>query len=69
MVCVYCRQKIDEKARKYYSRQAGMRGNYHWLCFVEGCRQANRAGAKEIESIAVSTGVYEGYSNFDSSEE
>lgn len=65
MVCVFCRKEIEEMERKYYSRQAGMRGNYHWSCFVEACRNANRVGANEIESIAVSTGVYDSFSNID----
>lgn len=63
MTCMFCRTEIAEGQRKYYSRQAGMKGHYHWDCFVDACRQANRAGAKEIESIAVSTGVYDSYNN------
>lgn len=63
MVCVFCRKEICENQRRYYSRQTGMRGNYHWECFVEACRQANSIGAKEIETIAVSTGLYDSYPN------
>ncbi len=59
MVCMYCRREIREEDRRYYSRQAGMKGHYHWQCFVDACHHANRVGAKEIESIAVSTGVYD----------
>ena len=67
MNCMLCRKQILEKEKKYYSRQAGMRGHYHWKCFIDACRRANRAGAKEIESIAVSTGVYDQYTgNHDS---
>ena len=69
MICVFCRREIREGDRRYYSRQAGMKGHYHWECFVDACRQANRSGAKEIESIAVSTGVYDNYSNIESSSE
>ena len=69
MICMYCRRDIGEGERRYYSRQAGMRGHYHWECFVDACRQANKVGQKEIESIAVSTGVYDNYSSFDTAEE
>ena len=61
MTCMLCRKDIREGDKSYYSRQAGMRGNYHWKCFIDACRRANRVGAKEIESIAVSTGVYDQY--------
>jgi len=59
MVCIYCRREIKDDERQYYSRQAGMKGLYHWDCFVEACRLANRAGANEIENISVSDDVYE----------
>ena len=61
MTCMLCRKDILEKDKSYYSRQAGMRGNYHWKCFIEACRRANRVGAKEIESIAVNSGLYDQY--------
>ena len=67
MLCIFCRREIREGERRYYSRQAGMKGYYHWDCFVEACRHANRIGAKEIESIAVSTGVYDNYSSYETS--
>ena len=68
MVCMYCRREIREEDRKYYSRQAGMKGHYHWECFVDACHHANRIGAKEIETIAVSTGAYD-YANSDGKNE
>ena len=42
-----------------------MKGYYHWECFVEACRQANRAGAHEIESITISNNVYEAFHSYD----
>ncbi len=68
-ICKFCRREILEGQRKYFSRQAGMKGYYHWECFVDACRQANRTGAQEIESIAVSTGAYESFGSFDSSDD
>lgn len=62
-LCTYCREEIKPGERRYYSRQAGMRGNYHWDCFVNACRQANRAGANEIETISVGDESFNGFSN------
>lgn len=68
-ICMFCRREIYDEQRHYYSRQAGMRGYYHWECFVEACRQANKRGARKIESIAVSTGVYENYGSYDTADD
>ncbi len=65
MMCVYCKKEIHEGERRYFSRQAGMKGHYHWDCFVSACRQANKAGAQEIETIAVSAGLYENFNSYD----
>ncbi len=51
MNCKYCRQVIQKEDQHYYSRQAGMQGDYHWSCFVEACRKANKAGQQEIDTI------------------
>ncbi len=59
MVCIYCRREIREGERRYYSHQAGMKGIYHWECFVAACRKANRSGAQEIESNTVIDGIFE----------
>src|SRR3989344_2417119 len=48
--CVFCRREIRQGERRYFSRQAGMKGLYHWPCFVEACRLANQQGAKNIET-------------------
>lgn len=61
MLCVYCRREIQEGERRYYSRQAGMKGLYHWDCFIEACHHANRMGAYEIESITVPETVFDPY--------
>lgn|GEM_PF-1316540 len=52
-ICAHCRKEIESGQRKHLSRQAGMKGSYHWDCFISACRQANKAGAQEIESIAI----------------
>ncbi len=57
MFCIYCRREIQENDRRYYSRQAGMKGQYHWDCFVEACRKANREGASELEAFTVTESV------------
>ncbi|HHE46968.1 MAG TPA: hypothetical protein ENL08_04615 [Bacteroidetes bacterium] len=64
MVCIYCRREIKDDERHYYSRQAGMKGLYHWECFVEACRLANKAGAHEIENVSVADGVADYYSAY-----
>jgi len=65
MQCVYCKKDIRDQERKYFSRQAGMKGLYHWDCFVSACRQANKVGAQEIETIAVSAGLYDNFNSYD----
>ena len=65
MLCAYCRQEIREGERRYHSHQAGMKGIYHWECFVTACRRANKVGAQEIEATAVSNKVYESYQDYD----
>ncbi len=64
-VCVHCKKEIRNGERRYFSRQAGMKGLYHWECFVLACRQANKAGAQEIETIAVSSGMYDNRNSYD----
>lgn len=68
-ICIYCGKEIRPGQRRYLSRQAGMKGYYHWDCFVDACHQANRIGSQVIETIAVSTGVYENSSNSDGSDD
>lgn len=65
MYCVFCRREIEEEDRRFYSRQAGMKGLYHWNCFVEACRQANSAGAHEIESVTISETIFETQPSYD----
>lgn len=68
MNCVHCKKEIRQGERRYLSRQAGMKGMYHWDCFVNACRQANKVGSQEIETIAVSAGVYDNFNSFDSAD-
>ena len=65
MQCVFCRKEIRQGERRYFSRQAGMKGLYHWECFISACRQANKVGAQEIETIAVSAGLYDNFNSYD----
>lgn len=68
-VCAYCRKEVRPGDKRYLSRQAGMKGLYHWDCFLQACRHANKVGAQEIETIAVSAGLYDNFGGFDSAEE
>jgi len=68
-MCQHCRKEIRQGERRYLSRQAGMKGLYHWDCFVNACRQANKVGAQEIETIAVSAGVYDNFNSYDVADE
>lgn len=53
ITCKHCSKEIQPGENKYFSRQAGMKGHYHWECFITSCRQANQSGAQKIESISV----------------
>ena len=57
--CVYCKKTIRRREWPYKSRQAGMKGLYHWDCFITACRRANQAGAVVIETILVIHNSYE----------
>lgn len=54
--CLHCKKAIVTGERRYFSRQAGMKGLYHWDCFIAACRRANEAGAVAIETIVETTG-------------
>jgi len=34
MECIYCNLPIKEGEKCYQSKQPGMKGLYHWRCFV-----------------------------------
>lgn len=65
VTCIHCKKEIHQGEKRYFSRQAGMKGIYHWECFISACRQANKVGAQEIETIAVSAGVYDNFNSYD----
>jgi len=65
LTCVMCRREVRDGQKKYYSRQAGMNGLYHWECFVEACRQANKIGAQEIESMTLNDQVFDSVNTVD----
>ena len=55
MICQHCNKQIILGQRRHHSRQPGMKGNYHWGCFVIAVREANKRGEQEVKtSIAVS---------------
>lgn len=49
--CSHCCQEFRQGEKPYRSRQAGMRGWYHWSCFISACRQANEIGQKHLITI------------------
>jgi len=55
MICQHCKKDIIFNQKRYFSRQSGMRGVYHWGCFVIAVRAANKRRDQEVKtSIAVS---------------
>lgn len=69
MDCTFCKLEIQDGQKKYISKQAGMKGTYHWECFLESCREANKVGSQVIETISVSAGIYTSTDSGESSEE
>ncbi len=66
ILCKHCSKEIKSGENRYFSRQAGMKGHYHWQCFISTCRQANQTGAQKIESISVGNDPVEtGNTNYD----
>ena len=63
LVCVYCRREILPEDRHHHSQQAGMKGHYHWNCFILAVRNANRLGGYEIESASFSDDLFEAFSS------
>lgn len=57
--CLHCGEAFKPGEKRHHSHQAGMRGFYHWKCYIEACRQANRIGAQEIEIVTASLGTGE----------
>lgn len=50
MICVYCDLEIHKGDRTYFSRQVGMKGLYHWDCFVAKCRKVNESGINDMNA-------------------
>jgi len=61
IICTYCHHEVEPGQKRFYSQQAGMRGYYHWGCFVSACRQANKVGANEIETVSVGADNFDGF--------
>ncbi|MCX6785222.1 MAG: hypothetical protein NTZ18_00005 [Candidatus Komeilibacteria bacterium] len=51
IICLHCKKEIQPDQHRYFSRQAGMRGYYHWTCFIEACHKVNSIGAEKIAPI------------------
>ncbi len=60
--CKFCLEDIAPEENSYYSQQAGMKGDYHWSCFVLACRKVNRIGAQQIGSNSINDDLAEDYS-------
>lgn len=56
--CVKCQQEIRQGAHRYFSKQAGMKGLYHWACFIIACHEANTHGQALLEDALLANGVY-----------
>lgn len=61
--CVYCQKAITKGQRRHFSWQVGMKGHYHWDCFVVACKEANSLGSRIIETIT--EGVYAEPNSYD----
>ncbi len=48
LICKKCGKEIKPKDRKFYSRQRGMTGWYHWNCYRVQVHDANEFGEREI---------------------
>ena len=48
LVCKGCTLPIEKNQKKFYSRQAGMQGWYHWDCYKVKVRDVNERGKKEL---------------------
>ncbi|HEX7343548.1 MAG TPA: hypothetical protein VF398_04750 [bacterium] len=47
--CKSCRAILTPEDKPYHSKQVGLEGVYHWVCFIEACK--NR--------VPVSIGAFE----------
>lgn len=56
MICKDCKRPIEKGDQCHHSLQSGMRGYYHWECFLNQCRQTNLVGAREIDRVKASIG-------------
>ena len=43
MICDYCHKEILPGDQKYFSKQVGLEGSYHWSCFIEACRKSKKS--------------------------
>ena len=48
LVCRGCGLLIEGGQKKFYSRQAGMQGWYHWSCYKVQVRNSNERGKKKL---------------------
>ena len=59
MICQKCQKQIILGQSRHHSRQSGMKGNYHWGCFVIAVREANKRGEQEARTSLAVTGLNE----------
>ena len=58
-ICIHCHAEILQGEHRYFSKQAGMTGLYHWECFVSACRQVNSHGGQLIEEALIDSVLYQ----------
>lgn len=49
-ICKRCNKPIEANELRFYSYQAGMRGDYHWACYKAQVKESNEQGQRAILS-------------------
>ena len=58
MICLHCSQEFRQGEKPYRSRQAGMKGLYHWKCFVAACHEVNEQGENTLKATLSEKELY-----------
>ena len=58
MKCIHCKQEIYNGERKFFSHQAGMKGLYHWECFIAVCHEVNERGENTLKATLSEKELY-----------
>lgn len=56
VVCVNCGNPILPGERRHISRQPGLRGEYHWSCYVDRCKPVIERGARTLAASIADLG-------------